>query len=233
MGGSIAIAARFNDGQTICVDGWTNFIPNMVMNAITLSGDDSIVRRTLLKAAEHENYDGPQPLRAHGYGIVVIDFVAREIHSMQGYTSFGHKMLSQLLDLNASGWRDAEGDAEKAITHPFLPNKIYLNTLSEEANGLLDAGRVHKVGINGEPCERETLDRERAVALLDEETRAFLEESGRSFIELLMDTAPFTVHEYPEGGSLSDMKARLRAVGFPMTKADGLNAIFKKENPLS
>lgn len=212
MGGSIAIAARFNDGQAICVDGWTNFIPNMVMNAATLSGDDRIVRDNLMECAQLSSYGGPQPFRAHGYGIVVIDFVAREIHSMQGYTGFRHKILLQLSNMKKSGWQGMK----------------YVNVLSSEAEGLLDAGRISVTRRGGEDCEPELLDRKKALKLLDADTRASMTGATPSFIELTIDTAPFKVVDYEEGGSLTAMKKRLAEVGFPMTKAEGLNNIFKQ-----
>ena len=212
MGGSIAIAARFNDGQAICIDGWTNFIPDMVMNATTLSGEDRVVRDTMLEAAAHPTYDGPQPFRAYGYGIVVIDFVAREIHSMQGYTNFTNKMLLQLIDMRKTGWQGMK----------------YVNVLSAEGKGLLEAGRVTVTERNGKPCEPEKLTAETALKLLDADARATMNGATPSYAMLTIDTAPFTVIEYPEGGSLTAMKKRLAEVGFPMTKAEGLNAMLKK-----
>lgn len=210
MGGSIAIAARFNDGQTICVDGWTNFIPRMVMNDATLSGDDAVVRQTLLEVASHPSYSGPQPFREHGYGMVVIDFVGRTIHSKQGYTSFDRKTLAQMLDINATGWKDG----------------VYVNVISDESGGLLDAGRVIKVSVDSTECEPEVMTRETTIAALDADMVSFMEGGNRKFIGLRIDTAPFTVHEYPENGTLDAMKAGLRAAGFPMTKSEGLNAML-------
>lgn len=216
MGGTISIAARFNDGQAVCVDGWTNFIPRMVVNATTLSGDDRIVRETLLEVATHGNYEGPQPFRASGYGMVAVDFVGRAIHSMQGYTSFVRKMVGQLGDLNGSGWKDG----------------VFVNVVSEEGGGLLDAGRVLHVATNRvELPEPVILTREAVIAMLDNETHRLLEGGNRDFHELRIDTAPFVVHEYPEGGSLSAMKERLRAAGFPLTRKEGLNSMFKQKTP--
>lgn len=211
MGGPIAIAARFNDGQAICVDGWTNFIPAMIMNGTTLSGDDSIVRRDLLKAATIPSYDGPQPFRANGYGIVVVDFVTLEIHSMQGYTNFRHKLAAQLLDQKKTGWTDG----------------VYRNVLSEEAEGLLDAGRVRHVGSNGEPCEPVVLDRSSALAMNDERFLSMMTKGTYLYAELEIDTAPFTIIDHDEGTSLRPMKDRLRTTGFPLTIKEGLNAMLK------
>jgi hypothetical protein len=211
MGGSIAIAARFKDGQAICIDGWTNFIPAMIMNETTLSGDDSIVRRDLLKAATIPSYDGPQPFRASGYGIVVIDFVTLEIHSMQGYTNFRNKLAAQLLDQKRSGWTDG----------------TYRNVLSEEAEGLLDAGRVRHVGSNGEPCEPVVLDRNTALAMNDERFLSMMTKGVYLYTEVEIDIAPFTVFDHEENTSLKPMKDRLRATGFPLTVKDGLNAMLK------
>jgi hypothetical protein len=214
MGGSIAIAARFNDGEAICIDGWTNFIPRMVMNDVTLSGDDSVVRATLMEAAAHEAYSGPRPFGEHGYGIVVIDFVSRMIHSKQGYTGFTEKMPSQLLELNECGWRDG----------PEGPH--YVQVLSEEAKAMLDAGRVRKTSIDGEPCEPVLLDQEASLAMLREEFVAFMSGGSKPFVGLTIDTAPFTIHDHPECGTLTAMREDLRDAGFPLTKAQGLNRML-------
>lgn len=212
MGGSIAIAARFNDGQAVCVDGWTNFIPRMVMNATTLSGNDAVVREMLIEVAAHPSYAGVQPFRPRGYGIVVIDFVAREIHSRQGYTSFTDKTLNQLLDLGASGWKDG----------------VFTNVLSAEADDLLEAGRVRQVAVDGAACNPVTLTRDMALAMLDADTRTFLQGGTRTYVELLIDTAPFTVHDHPEDASIAAMRMHLATTGFPLTRHDGLNAMLPR-----
>lgn len=211
MGGSIAIAARFNDGQAICVDGWTNFIPNMIMNETTLSGDDSVVRETLLEVAGHENYAGPQPFRSRGYGIVVIDFQSREIHSKQGYTTFGDKFLNQLLDINASGWKDG----------------VFVNVISDQMGSLLDAGRVMHVGSYDEPKEPVVLDRAAALVMLDRDHASFMRGGMTKYERLAIRTDPFAVIDHPEDGGLKAMKDRLSETGFPLDASQGLNGMLR------
>lgn len=214
MGGSIAIAARFNDGQAICIDGWTNFIPRMVMNATTLSGDDSVVRSMLMEAAAHPSYAGPCTLRGHGYGMFVIDFVDRTIHSKQSYTSFGEKFLNEFLDLKQTGWREG----------PDGPH--FVQVLSESGGSLIDAGRVAKSSIDREPCPSEKLDRAMILEMLRQDFVAFFSEAPKTFIGVTVDMAPFVVIDYPDDGTLNAMKDHLREAGFPMTKGEGLNAIL-------
>jgi len=208
MGGQINIAARFNDNQTICIDGWTNFIPNMIMNDATLSGDDTIVRKTLIEVASHKSYEGPQAFRASGYGIVVIDFVTKTIHSMQGYTSFTDKSLAQMFDLNKS----MPG-----------PNGF---VLSNEGKSLLENNRVQLVGKNGEELEPEILTSEKALTLKKQEAASFMRGDGMLWYQLNIKTDPFTIIDYPEGKSLAEIKKHLKNAGFPLTKAGGLNALF-------
>lgn len=215
MGGRIAIAARFNDGQTICVDGWTNFVPRMVMNERTLSGDDSIVRAMLLEAATMEQYEGPISFRSKGYGMVAIDFTTREIHTKQNYTSFERKSLNQMTDVNRCGYPD--GDIRKEFVH----------VISDEGGSMIDAGRITVVARNGVDLGTPILlDRETALAMLREEHRAHMGGGGLRYTELRVSTDPFTVHVYPDDGPLTPMKERLKTSGFPMTKAEGLNAMF-------
>lgn len=215
MGGRVAIAARFNDGQTICVDGWTNFVPRMIMNEKTLSGDDSVVREMLLEAAALEKYEGPISFRSKEYGMIAIDFTTREIHTKQNYTNFTRKSLGQMTDANACGYLD--GDIRKEFVH----------VISDEAGSMIDAGRVTVVARNGVDLDTPILlDRETALAMLREEHRAYMSGGGLQHTELLVTTDPFSVHVYPDDGPLSPMKERLKTSGFPMTKAEGLNAMF-------
>lgn len=208
MGGSIAIAARFNDGQAICIEGWTNFIPAMVMNDTTLSGDDRIVRETLLKAAAVEHYGGPVQLRKSGYGIVVLDFPSREIHSIQGYTSFTRRMLGQLVDINASGWKDGR----------------FENVLSGEGSSLIDAGRVRAEGEDGP--EGEPYDRERVLAELRQDHEEFMAGGSMGYRPIVVDASPFVVHDHGEDASFNPVKEHLRGKGFPTTRKQGLNEML-------
>lgn len=212
MGGSVNIAARFNDGETICLEGWTNFLSEMIVNTTTLSGDDSIVRRMLREVATSDHYAGPQPFRRNGYGIVVIDFVGHRIHSMQGYTSFGRRMASQLLDMEASR---RTGRGFKAVLKP-------------EAEGLLDAGRVSYVANGPDEIEPLVLDRRTGLELAESDYRPSPLRCGRSFPLVRIDTAPFLLIDHPEDTSLTSMKSDLAEVGFPMKATEGLNAMFRE-----
>ncbi len=211
MGGSINIAARFNNGETICVSGWTNFIPNMILNETTLSGDDSIVRRDLMASAIHENYDGPQPFHSSGYGMVAIDFISKQIHSKQGYTSFDRKYINSLVDLNKSGYVDGE----------------FHHHLKAESQSLIENGRVFIASNNGIECDPIQLTSEMALDFLAKDLKAMMTDDDRMFIELRINLKPFTVIEYPEERGLCDMKSALCDVDFPLTKKNGLNRLFE------
>ena len=232
MGGSINIAARFNDGDAICVDGWTNFIPRMVMNETTLSGDDSVVRETLLEVARNSGYAGPQPFRASGYGIVVIDFADRTIHSMQGYTSFGErKILASFVDLRRSGWVGNEQEKLEAMLafHEKGTFEAYEVHTTEEGRSLMEAGRLRVVESAGEAIEPYVLGQEKLEELVKHDTARFLRNQERDMPIVEVDVAPFRVFDHPEGGSLAEMKKHLRDAGFPLRKEDGLNAMFARE----
>lgn len=102
MGGRINIAVRLNDGKTVCVDDWTNTLSPIILNETTLSGDDSVVRDHIGRIINHKDYGGRQPFRKSQYGIVVIDFLTKEIHSQQGYASFDRILAAQLFDVGKS-----------------------------------------------------------------------------------------------------------------------------------
>jgi len=232
MGGQINIAARFNDGDAICVDGWTNFIPRMVMNETTLSGDDSVVRETLLETMRHDSYDGPQPFRASGYGIVVIDFIDKTIHSMQGYTGFGErKLLASFVDLRSSGWKGEEEDRARYMMDFLQDGKMdnFEVNPTKEGQSLLEAGRLRVVESAGKDIEPYLLDVDKLVELTKNDTAQFLRNQERDMPQVVVDLTPFRVIDYPESGSLTDMKTHLRGAGFPLRKEDGLNAMFARE----
>lgn len=217
MGGSINIAARFNDGSAICIDGWTNFIPDMILNETTLSGDDSIVRKTLFEAAAHEHFDGPQRFIQSGYGMVVIDFIAREIHSKQGYTSFEWKSLAQFADLNASGWQG----------NPLNPLSKFHYQLKSESIGLLKAGRIYTK--DDESAHKEFMSEQIILERLYDDFNS-KRLSPTYHREYYIDTAPFKVFDYDEMSGFAEMKRNLTKSGFPMKKSDGLNKIFDKKD---
>ena len=232
MGGSINIAARFNDGDAICVDGWTNFIPRMVMNETTLSGDDSVVRETLLETMRHDSYAGPQPFRTRGYGIVVIDFIDRAIHSMQGYTGFAErKILANFIDLNRTGWKGDERRRSRALIRFLSGGDMdrYHVQISDEGKSLIKAGRLRVIESAGKPIDPYVLDEEKFVELVKHDAAQFLRNETRDMPMVEVDTATFKVFDYPEGGTLVDMKKHLGIAGFPLTKAEGLNAMFARE----
>lgn len=208
MGGSVAIAARFNNGDAICIEGWTNYMPWMIINDTTFSGDDSIVRKTLLETVGGEYYGDPLPLRKSGYGIVVIDFITREIHSIQGYCSFGTRWIGQLVEINECRW---EGDE-------------FVQPLSKEGKSLVDAGRIYASRMPGEPEEHITT--ERAVEILKKNAKILRGSEKEEYQSIRINTAPFVVHDYGEDASITPIKARLKETGFPLTRKEGLNAIL-------
>ena len=211
MGGSITIAARFNDGTTICIEGWTNFLPKMIMNNKTLSGDDSIVREILFKASRIESYIGPVPFRAIDYGIVVIDFKSKQIHSMQEYTNFDKKYVDEFIELSKP----------KCLTGNTIE-------LSKENKSLIDAGRVKIISINGVACTPKVLTPTAAIKIFEKKKMLFMSGKGPIITETSIDLTPFQLFSYPESTSLTKMKKRLSTVGFPMTKKNGLNSIFNQ-----
>ena len=232
MGGSINIAARFNDGQAICVDGWTNFMPRMVLNQTTLSGDDAVVRETLMEAARSDHYAGPQAFCASGYGMVAIDFVTKTIHSKQGYTGFGdRRILANFVDLQASGWTGEDNAKIKAMEDFFSHGTMegFAVKLTEEGRSLLQGGRLNIVEVSGKDVDPYLLDEAKLIELVKRDTGLFLKNEEREMPMVEVDLNPFTVIDYPEDAPLTPMKERLRADGFPLTKEEGLNAIFSSD----
>ena len=56
---------------------------------------------------------------------------------------------------------------------------------------------------------------------------AFMSGGGLGHRGITIDTAPFVVHDYDEGSSFTPVKTHLGAKGFPLTKAQGLNAMLE------
>ena len=93
----------------------------------------------------------------------------------------------------------------------------------------MEAGRLRVVETAGKPIEPYVLDEGMFVELVKQDTARFLRNETRDMPMVEVDIAAFKVFDYPEGGTLVDMKKHLGIAGFPLTKAEGLNAMFARE----
>ena len=101
--------------------------------------------------------------------------------------------------------------------------------ISDEGKSLIKAGRLRVVESAGKPIDPYVLDENKFVELVKHDAAQFLRNEARDMPLVEVDTATFKVFDYPEGGTLVDMKKHLGIAGFPLTKAEGLNAMFARE----
>jgi hypothetical protein len=94
MGGSLTVWFRFRDGSTAAQQRWTNPLPYWMHHPRMFRGDREFVQSYLENSGRVE----PQPLAPTGYGLVVVDFAANRLLSMQDYTTFGRIHPSYLAD---------------------------------------------------------------------------------------------------------------------------------------
>jgi hypothetical protein len=94
MGGAVAFATRFSNGEVGCMDVWTNPLPYLIKTKqVMLDRDEDAVRTHYKECREVMERDGTPmhedaPLAPLGYGLVVLDFKANVLLSMQNYTGF-------------------------------------------------------------------------------------------------------------------------------------------------
>ena len=84
MGGAIAVAIRFANGDTVCCERWTNNIPHWSKHDRWIRGDREYIMDYVNMVRENYNHairswninpGKPLPLRKCEYGIVVWDFM--------------------------------------------------------------------------------------------------------------------------------------------------------------
>jgi len=110
MGGPVAFATRFSNGDVVCMDVWTNPLPYLIKTkAVLLERNEQVVRNHYQECRGVMELDGVTPMHTDvplaplGYGLIVLDFKTRSLMSMQNYTSFDN-----FSDLEACGLSDRE-----------------------------------------------------------------------------------------------------------------------------
>lgn len=201
MGGSVALAVRYESGETICFAAFTNSLSNDLKRRAVLVDKNEAYMRSLVAEFMAIEDCGEIPLAPMGYGINVIDFQRNHFLTMQGHANF-------------KNFSDTE------IMGRVAPDR-YLNFLH-----LCDAGHIEMRRMDlvskGDPCV--TLAR-----VKDAEEGEFISKAiNAQFNKYLGDRAgqqtyydakivdtPLAILEYPEKKKgAAAMKRKMKSLGF-------------------
>ena len=212
MGGSVNVAIRLLDGTTVCQEHWTNATGYWLKRPALYESDQG-ARDYLAEYAGHDNdgYGSPQPVRNNSYGLIVVDYVTHVILDNNGYTEMDrfHPVKVEIEE-GQSAFRECA-----AAGRLRLRETVFKRTKP-------DWTRVRQtIGDNLPP---ETAIETARRIYREDTTPNPLRLIGNIVIhDFVIDTHPFTVERF-EQDDTRGMRARLREMGFPMTRAQGVNA---------
>lgn len=228
MGGSINVAIRFPDGRAICQTRWTNNMPFWFKHPKMYSGDPEHLAGYLAMTRNNDYVLDPyatgRPARLvnNAYGLIVFDYVANVLLDNNGYSNPINFHIISAVD---TGRRttitiNSEGVTDSRDSVPFK--------LEENFEACARAGILHRVTWND--------DRTKTVEgpLSFEEVEARIREDYPRWRELYhvtyaADPAPLVYTKFEEtNAGTKAMRERLREIGFPRTKKEGLNADVPK-----
>lgn len=213
MGGSVNVAIRLSNGDTTCNEHWTNPISYWLKRPALYASDQGAREYLAEYAALHatDGYGHPKPLSNAEYGLVVIDYVTKTILSNNGYTELdSFHPVEAVHERTPSAFQEcAEAGLLRLQTTKYKRAKPEWEKIEDTESSNLPAETAMKIAM--EVWEKES--RPSLRALLGTVTMS----------RFLIDTAPFTIEIFPEGETKA-MRARLREIGFPMTREAGLNA---------
>ncbi len=105
MGGTVALAVRYADGETVCCTTWTNPLPHTLKSkAVLVDKDEAFMRAFIEENLSVTEMDGVTkmheliPLAPCGYGLNLIDFKTGNFLTMQGHCHF-----DSFSDIEATG----------------------------------------------------------------------------------------------------------------------------------
>lgn len=232
MGGSINVAVRFKNGETVCQDRWTNNMPGWFKHPKMFAGDEDHVRdyvfgmiRNNDKISDPDTLGQPAKVENSSYGLVVWDYVTGSILDNNGYSSpvtwdsvyTGGDMRDEnfiecanagiiFMEVFSYPPRDAKGNLDRT-------------QIKRQRTHNLPAAEALKLG---QDAWEQTFGRGS-----DGKRNKRNPNDWREHIRFGIDTSPMTYYEFPEG-QFKDYRAKLIELGFPMTQKEGLNKTLKE-----
>jgi hypothetical protein len=208
MGGSINVAIRFENGETVCQDQWTNYLPSWFRDPKML--EDETLARAFCAATSTKEYMAdptthgrPQPVENNSYGLLVWDYATKSILDNNTYCP----LLE--FDLVQTGGR----------------------MRSDEFVACAAAGRIimevlERRSLNGVLAR---LTYEEALAMGEQVWLESRQRTPEHLTRFLVDPSPMTYQRFEVSPSGTEaMRAKLRELDFPMSRKAGLNKTLPK-----
>lgn len=198
MGGSVAVAFRFPDGEIIAQERHTNPLPFWFTHPRLLRGERDFIDRYIRDA----NHPDPIPVAPLGYGLVLVDYVSKTLFSMQGYTNL--HLLEPVSVMTRARW-GGDDEMEFGNLHRLLIQENRLRV-------------VNRVTEEVTPLPAEITD---AAGLADHAKTLYANSNGDAYFAYALDSSPLTVIDYTdEADSARKFLAKLDEIGFPLTDVD-------------
>lgn len=191
MGGHLTMVLRASDGTVSSKEAWTGSIFDVCSdpNILNLNEEEAKKIFSPLKYGDVPVDCEPVP---EGYGIVVVDMLAKQILSCQGYTSLvGTSLSSERVD-------------------PCKFDRIFLMSQENRVNFLMrtfgrSSAKIDRFNLFPNPSSKRELEE--------------IIEKGFLSLRLIVDFRPFKVVEYPDNAyGFRKMKKEMEKSGFTFSK---------------
>lgn len=209
MGGSVAIGARYADGEVVCFSGYTNYLTSWLKSArIVVNRDESVVRDFI---KEHVSPNEIAPLSPMGYGLVFVDFKDGYFLSMQGFTGF-----ESFSDIEASGL--VSQDRGRNFKEFALAGRI--SSVRHDIVPLDNGEITNTAMINGEDDLNAILE-----IIRNRQSESIYERTTWFEFDIIFEPT-MTLIDFGENGSESShaFLAKLKEIGIPID--DGTQACW-------
>lgn len=227
MGGSINVAIRFPDGRAICQTRWTNNMPHWFKHPKMYSGDPEHLAAYLAMTRNNDYVLDPyatgRPARLvnNSYGLIVFDYVANVILDNNGYSNPINFDLITAVD---KGRRTTITISSKGVTdsRDSVPFK-----LEENFEACARAGILHRVTWNDD--QTKTVEGPLSFEEAEARVREDYPNWRNLYVTYAADPSPLVYTSFPETpAGTKAMQQRLRDIGFPRNKKEGLNVTAPK-----
>jgi RNAse (barnase) inhibitor barstar len=238
MGGSINVAIRFRSGEAVCVERWTNNMPWWFRNLKMYQGDETHVREYLAMTrnndylADPHATGRPQSLQNGGYGLIVWDYMTNTILDNNSYSDPLMWDPVQLVELGHENRRKWTSPEQVELNPQFLEiaNAGIVRLLVYEwpqdeslTSDQRDAAMTRTI-TEKLPPEQAILEAQRAwYAEWGFENRD--REARHRYVKIAAEPTPMTYRHFPQDvAGTKAMRDELKALGFPFSRKEGLNA---------
>jgi hypothetical protein len=218
MGGSIAVAIRFSNGEAVCFERWTNTMSAWFLNERWLQEDRTYILEYVSavknnwdpKTKTWDGYGKPLPLRRSGYGIVIWDFLTHHVIEENDYTSFNRIHSISLANSIEDGAQErVEGIKSLADAGRLFKNEIIYDTRSKNHKKHSAPSTWYEILQDYQDYEASNYESKRQTSVMYD-----------------IDVSPFTYVDLEKDKSKS-LNQWLVDLEWPRTQKQGLNKFYK------